>query len=120
MAEEEEEKEEKEEKEEERGGVKGHRTLGLLPLGLWRRLRLAPVWRLVPWGGWGGGDSSLALILDTGGRTRGHTHGNTHAHDNTHDNTTCGWRCVGERTGWGWRGRQSSLVLRLDLRWEGL
>ena len=105
MAEEEEEKEEKEEKEEERGGgVKGHRTLGLLPLGLWRRLRMAPVWRRVPWGGWGGGDSTLALILDTGGRTRGHTHGNTHAHDNTHDNTTCGWRCVGERTGWGWRG----------------
>jgi len=102
------------------GGVKGTSYLGVATLGfvatpaLGTRLASGALGRL----GWRG--QYLDLDSGHGGRTRAHTHGNTHAHDNTHDNTTCGWRCVGERTGWGWRGRQSSLVLRLDLRWEGL
>ena len=102
------------------GGGKGTSYLGVATLGfvatpaLGTRLASGTLGRL----GWRG--QYLDLDSGHGGRTRAHTHGNTHAHDNTHDNTTCGWRCVGERTGWGWRGRQSSLVLRLDWRWEGL
>jgi hypothetical protein len=101
------------------GGVKGHRTLGLLPLGLWRRLRLAPVWRRVPWGGWGGGDSPLTLILDTGGG-RGRTHTATLTRTTTHTTTQpVGGAAWGRGRGGG-GGGASSLVLRLDLRWECL